>query len=119
MPEVLDVLWLPGLGKKSRPSGVLRVLCAPRHRDAVTAAVLRHTHTLGVRYCLLQRTVLPRGAGRCPAGQALGQEGLMLPAKLYRLEGRDYARPEADAVREAAAALGIGAPALRMARPGD
>lgn len=119
MPEVLDVLWLPGLGKKSRPSGVLRVLCAPRHREAVTAAVLRHTHTLGVRHCLLQRTVLPRGAGRCPAGQALSQDGLILPAKLYRLEGRDYARPEADAVREAASALGVGAPALRMARPGD
>lgn len=119
LPEVLDVLWLPGLGKKSRPSGLLRVLCAPRHRDAVTAAILRHTHTLGVRHCLLQRTVLPRGAGRCPAGQALGQEGVILPAKLYRLEGRDYARPEADAVREAASALGIGAPALRMARPGD
>ncbi len=119
MPEVLDVLWLPGLGKKSRPSGVLRVLCAPRHREAVTAAVLRHTHTLGVRHCLLQRTVLPRGAGRCPAGQALSQDGLILPAKLYRLEGRDYARPEADAVREAASTLGVGAPALRMARPGD
>lgn len=119
MPEVLDVLWLPGLGKKSRPSGVLRLLCAPRHREAVTAAVLRHTHTLGVRYCLLQRTVLPRGAGRSLAGLALGQDGLMLPAKLYRLEGRDYARPEADAVREAASALGVGAPALRMARPGD
>lgn len=119
MPEVLDVLWLPGLGKKSRPSGVLRVLCAPHRQEAVTAAVLRHTHTLGVRRCLLQRTVLPRGAGRCPAGQALGQDGLMLPAKLYRLEGRDYARPEADAVREAASALGLGAPALRVARPGD
>lgn len=119
MPEVLDVLWLPGLGKKSRPAGALRVLCAPRHREVVTAAILRHTHSLGVRHCLLERTVLPRGTGRCPAGQALGRDALLLPAKLYRLEGRDYARPEADAVRDAAAALGVGAPALRMARPDD
>ena len=44
---------------------------------------------------------------------------VMLPAKLYRLEGRDYARPEADAVREAAAALGVGVPALRMSRPDE
>lgn len=119
LPEVLDVLWLPGLGKKSRPSGVLRLLCAPRHREVAATALLRHTHSLGVRYCLLERTVLPRGTGRCLTGQALGPEGVMLPAKLYRLEGRDYARPEADAVREAAAALGVGVPALRMSRPDE
>lgn len=117
MPEVLDVLWLPGIGKKSRPSGLLRLLCAPRHRKLVAEAVLRHTHSLGVRHCVLQRTVLPRSAGCCAVGQALGQDGLLLPAKFYRLEGRDYARPEADAVREAATSLGVGTPALRMFRP--
>ena len=117
LPEALDVLWLPGIGKKSRPSGVLRLLCAPPHREAVTAAVLRHTHTLGVRHCLLERTVLPRRAGRCRAGSAIGRGDALLPAKIYRLEGRDYARPEADAVREAAAAMGAGSPALRMSRP--
>lgn len=117
LPEVLDILWLPGLGKKSRPSGALRVLCTPPHRDAVTAAILRHTHTLGVRHCLLQRTVLPRSLGHCAAGQALNPDGLPLPAKLYSLEGRLYARPEADAMREAAAALGVGTPALRVSAP--
>ncbi len=117
LPETLDVLWLPGIGKKSRPSGLLRLLCAPPHREAVTVALLRHTHTLGVRHCLLERTVLPRRAGRCHAGSALEQGSVLLPAKHYRLEGREYARPEADAVREAAAARGVGSPALRMSRP--
>ena len=49
MPEVLDVLWLPGVGKKNRPCGLLRVLCLPPQQECVTRAVLRHTHTLGLR----------------------------------------------------------------------
>ena len=62
MPEVLDVLWLPGVGKKNRPAGLLRVLCLPGQRDCVENAVLRHTHTLGLREQTLDRVVAPRRA---------------------------------------------------------
>lgn len=109
-PAVLDVLWLPGVGKKNRPSGALRVLCAPEHEETVAALTLRHTHTLGLRRALLQRHVLPRAQTVCPLA---GEE---VPAKAYTLEGQDYVRPEADAVRDCAARLGVGAPALRLAR---
>lgn len=107
---VLDVLWLPGTGKKNRPAGLLRVLCRPADTEEVARAVLRHTHTLGLRRQLLQRLVLPRRATTCTCG------GASLPAKEYELEGRTYVRPEADAVARQAAALELGAPALRFGR---
>ena len=110
MPEVLDVLWLPGLGKKNRPAGLLRVLCLPGQRQCVAAAVLRHTHTLGLRVQTLDRMVAPR---RATTTEVAGQ---MLPAKEYVIEGQTYIRPEADALEAAARQQGVGVPALRNAR---
>lgn len=46
-PAVLDVLWLAGTGKKNRPSGALRVLCAPAAQEEALRLVFRHTHSLG------------------------------------------------------------------------
>lgn len=108
MPEVLDVLWLPGVGKKNRPSGLLRVLCLPLHEEAASRAVLRHTHTLGLRRQRVERLVLPRREVRaCLDGQDM-------PAKLYEIEGHGYVRIEAEAVGRAACEKGLGAPALRL-----
>ncbi|MGE9984551.1 LarC family nickel insertion protein [Desulfovibrio sp. SGI.169] len=108
LPETLDVLWLPGIGKKNRPAGLLRVLCRPQDGESVSLAVLRHTHSLGLRRQRLERLVLPREAA------GLSRAGETLEAKAYTLEGRRYVRAEADAVRAAAARLGVGAPALRF-----
>ena len=108
MPEVLDVLWLPGVGKKNRPSGLLRVLCLPGHEDAASRAILRHTHTLGLRRQRVERLVLPRRSANTRLG---GQD---MPAKLYEIEGHSYVRPEADAVAVAARVHGLGVPALRL-----
>ena len=110
MPEVLDVLWLPGVGKKNRPAGLLRVLCLPGHRPAVADAVLRHTHTLGLRVQTLERMVAPRHAA---VAEVAGQQ---LPAKEYVIEGQTYLRPEADALEAAARQRGVGVPALRNVR---
>ncbi|MDD4701279.1 MAG: LarC family nickel insertion protein [Desulfovibrio sp.] len=108
MPEVLDVLWLPGTGKKNRPSGLLRVLCLVEHEDVAEHAVLRHTHTLGIRRQRLERLVSPRSAATVQIA------GHHMPAKQYEVEGRSYVRPEADAVAQAAHEDGLGAPALRL-----
>lgn len=108
MPEVLDVLWLPGMGKKSRPSGLLRVLCLTDHEGVTEQAVLRHTHTLGIRLQRLERLVSPRSAATAHVA------GRDMPAKRYKIEGRSYVRPEADAVGRAAQEDGLGAPALRL-----
>lgn len=110
MPEVLDVLWLPGVGKKNRPAGLLRVLCLPQQRPNVADAVLRHTHTLGLRVQCLERMVAPRHAAMAEVA------GQRLPAKEYMIDGQTYVRPEADALEAAARQRGVGVPALRNAR---
>ena len=107
-PEVLDVLWLPGIGKKNRPAGLLRVLCRPEDEEGVSLGLLRHTHSLGLRRQCLERLVLPREAAE------LIDAGERLEAKAYILEGRRYVRAEAEAVKSASARLGVGAPALRF-----
>lgn len=113
MPEVLDVLWLPGVGKKNRPAGLLRVLCLPGQRTCAENAVLRHTHTLGLRVQTLDRVVAPR---RAAVADMAGQR---LEAKEYVIEGKTYVRPEADALKAAARRNGVGVPALRNARAKD
>jgi uncharacterized protein (TIGR00299 family) protein len=109
-PVPLDVLWLPGITKKNRPGGCLRVLCRPEHTEHLTAAIFRHTHSLGIRRQQVERVILPRSAAllQGPAGP--------LPAKSYQLEGQEYLRPEQDALDDAARALGLGAPGLRFAK---
>lgn len=96
LPEVLDVLWLPGIGKKNRPAGSLRVLCMPCHVAVVERAVFAHTHSLGVRCQHMERAILPREA--CTVDTAAGA----LRAKRYSVDGADYVRVECDALRAAA-----------------
>ena len=110
LPEVLDVLWLPGVGKKNRPAGLLRVLCLPSQQYCVVEAVLRHTHTLGLRAQMLERVVAPRHAA------VMEVAGQQLPAKEYVIEGQTYVRPEADALQNLARQRGLGVPALRNMR---
>ena len=56
----LDVLTVPATMKKGRPGVVLLALSAPDRKDAVTAAIFRHTSTLGVRETVCRRSVLTR-----------------------------------------------------------
>lgn len=56
----LDVWWAPITMKKGRPALLLCALAATERRDAVAAAILRETTTIGVRYALRERTVLAR-----------------------------------------------------------
>lgn len=48
-PGALDVSLSPLQMKKGRPGHLLRVLCRPEAADALAAAVLRRTATIGVR----------------------------------------------------------------------
>jgi uncharacterized protein (TIGR00299 family) protein len=56
----LDVWWTPITMKKGRPALTLSALAEDATREAVIAAILRETTTIGVRYARLQRTVLAR-----------------------------------------------------------
>lgn len=105
----LDVLWIPGIMKKNRPGGALRVICLPEALAVVQAAFFRHTHTLGIRRAFMERVVLQREASTMETPQG------PLAAKRYVVEGKSYLRPEHDALAKAAAKAGVGLPALRFA----
>ena len=56
----LDVFTVPATMKKGRPGIVLTALCSPGARDAVAAAMFRHTSTIGVRETACRRGVMLR-----------------------------------------------------------
>ena len=56
----LDVFTTPIGMKKGRPGTMLTCLCHPERREKLCDLILRHTSTLGVRYAVFSRVVLPR-----------------------------------------------------------
>lgn len=113
MPEVLDAIWIPAIGKKNRPCGILQTLCKPENEALVLQTVFRHTHSLGARRLSLERYILPRQTEKVEIG------GKTAPAKIYQLEGISYARPECDFIREEARNSSLGAPAFRIMKKGN
>ncbi len=109
----LDVLFLPGVMKKNRPGGALRVICGEEHLEAVQAAFFRHSLTLGLRRSRMERVVLPRRAGHVES--AFGP----LEAKDFELEGRWLHRPEHEALRRLAEKTGRSVAELRFLLAGE
>ncbi|MEO6773854.1 MAG: nickel pincer cofactor biosynthesis protein LarC [Kofleriaceae bacterium] len=56
----LDTWWTPITMKKGRPALVLAALARAAQRDAVIAAILRETTTIGVRFIAYDRVALAR-----------------------------------------------------------
>jgi uncharacterized protein (TIGR00299 family) protein len=97
-----DAYLTPVLMKKGRPGYELTVLCDPQERDELTTLVLTRSSTIGVRHHLLERTILPRRQ------LSVSVHGHEIPLKIVTLpDGSERAKPEADAVREVARALGL------------
>ena len=69
--DVLDLVQMPVFGKKGRLATGLRLLARPDAIDAVIAACFAETTTLGVRWHVEQRTILPREATRSDDGIAV------------------------------------------------
>lgn len=69
--DVLDLVQMPVFGKKGRLATGLRLLARPDAIDAVIAACLAETTTLGVRWHVEQRTILLREAARSDDGIAV------------------------------------------------
>lgn len=107
-PQILDVVFLTGVGKKNRPVGLLQALCRPEDEIKARDAIFRHTHTLGLRRSLVERYALPREETNASINDQT------IPAKQYVLENSVYSRPEADAIKNLANAQNLGAPALRF-----
>jgi uncharacterized protein (DUF111 family) len=66
---VLDVLQAPAFGKKGRLAVQVRVLVASEAVEPVAAACFAETRTLGLRWQIVNRTVLPRRDEDYRAGQ--------------------------------------------------
>lgn len=107
-PHILDALFLPGIGKKNRPSGLLQALCKPENEEKARDEIFRHTHALGLRRTDVERYALPR------EHTEVEFEGGQMPAKIHELEGEKYQRIEADALARLAARQKLGMPALRF-----
>ncbi len=87
--------------KKGRPGHGLTVLCAPDAVARFADLVLSRSPAIGLRWQVLARRVLPRRAATVDvAGHAIPLKIVTLP------DGGSRAKPEADAVRAAATALG-------------
>lgn len=103
----LDVYTVPIGMKKSRPGVLLRAMCAPADREAVTQLLFRHTTTLGVRECALRRRVLARSstAADTPFGPVRRKRAAGCGVERSKFEFDDLAaiaRSQGVSLREAA-----------------
>lgn len=99
----LDAYLTPVLMKKGRPGHELTVVAGTGDGPRLTRLVLERSPTIGVRHQPMARTVLPRRAATVTVrGREIALKIVTLPG------GGERAKPEADSVRAAAAALGLG-----------
>ncbi len=97
----VDAWFTPIIMKKSRPALTVAALCPPAARDAVAAALLRESTTIGVRFSTRERMILPRRLVEVdtPWGK--------VPVKVAGEGDVANAAPEYEACRRLAAAAGV------------
>ena len=90
----LDVFTLPIQMKKSRPGVLLCCICQVSDADALAAAILKHTTTLGVRRTICQRYALSRSIEevQTPYGPLRIKAGHGYGAAKRKIEYEDAAR---------------------------
>lgn len=106
----LDVFTSPIGMKKSRPGTLIRVICAPEDREALSRLLFLHTTTLGVREAGLRRRTLERTVVTVdtPCGPVRRKEsaGYGLTRSKYEFEDlAAIAREKGISLRQAAALL--------------
>ncbi len=91
---VLDVYTVPIGMKKNRPGTMLCCLCKFEDAQAVTALMLRHTSTLGVREHTCTRTILERRTKTIPSewGDLQIKESFGSGVQKQKVEYEDAAR---------------------------
>ncbi|MGL4963080.1 MAG: LarC family nickel insertion protein [Inquilinus sp.] len=93
-PAVLDVVQAPVFGKKGRMMAHLRLLARPEARDEVLRLCFAETTTIGLRYSIQARAVLPRRMVEVAAG------GRTMRVKAVDRPGGRTAKAEADDVAD-------------------
>ena len=95
----LDVIYFPGIMKKNRPGGCLRVICAVDDLEKIEQAYFRHTHSLGLRHRLEERKILPRQHSALKFEQLSPEP---LAGKSYTIEGQEFNKAEFEALAQLA-----------------
>ncbi len=95
-PAVRDVVQYPVTGKKGRLSIAVRLLTDPDAVQAVAAACLEETRTLGLRWNVVNRLTVPRRT------VSVDGPGGTMQVKIAQRPGGTTAKAESDDVREIA-----------------
>jgi pyridinium-3,5-bisthiocarboxylic acid mononucleotide nickel chelatase len=99
MEGVLDVLQMPAFGKKGRLMTHLQLLCAPAVLEGVLVACFGQTGTLGIRYHIVQRAILPREK------VTVAVDAAAMQVKVTQRPGGDFtAKLESDELQNSGAA---------------
>lgn len=72
----LDVHYVPCFMKKNRPAYILTVICKESDRESLEKIIFTHTTTIGIRRCIMKRTVLDRKSVliKTPYGEVAAKE---------------------------------------------
>ena len=98
LPGVLDLVLIPAQGKKGRPVTMFQLLAAPDALQRCSDAIFAETSTIGLRWTLCERVVLPREVRH--AGDGVRVKEVLRP------DGRLTRKAESDDLRAVDGLLG-------------
>ena len=89
-----DVHYVPVFMKKNRPAWVLNVICKEEDMETLQNIIFEETTTIGIRYSIMERTILPRETRTLPTpwGEVL--------VKVCTLNGKEQIYPEYESVAQ-------------------
>ena len=96
-----DVHYIPVYGKKNRPSYLLNVICREENREKLEEILFRETTTIGIRRCVMKRSVLEREIREVTTPYGTAQ------IKLCRHGDSLYRYPEYDSAAKIARETGL------------
>ena len=89
-----DVHYVPVFMKKNRPAWVLNVICKEEDMEMLQNIIFEETTTIGIRYSIMERTILPRETRTLltPWGE--------VQVKVCTLNGKEQLYPEYESVAQ-------------------
>ncbi len=89
-----DVHYVPVFMKKNRPAWVLNVICKEEDMEMLQNIIFEETTTIGIRYSIMERTILPRET------RTLSTPWGEVQVKVCTLNGKEQLYPEYESVAQ-------------------
>ena len=89
-----DVHYVPVFMKKNRPAWVLNVICKEEDMEMLQNIIFEETTTIGIRYSIMERTILPSETRTLPTPWGEVQ------VKVCTLNGKEQLYPEYESVAQ-------------------